>query len=181
MWQHMVSAKGVCACYRHNVQQYYLLILICTYGTRFIKWRKNEWGSSILNLGRGTLRFRVLLCCVNELEHFWTFNNIFITQGLGDLTAYICTDRAIDFFHSIGGRKAIYGYIKSLLDWAEQMLTDYFRVKPLEIPESMRAPYMRVIGKSKINLYWVYSPNVSWKKSYSLTIFMVPLLQFSNH
>ena len=70
----IVTAEGVGARYRCNVQQH-LLILIYPYGTRFINWRKNEGGSKILNWGRGTLRFRVLLCCVNELEYFWTFNS----------------------------------------------------------------------------------------------------------
>ena len=73
-WQHIVTTAGVGAHYRRNVQQY-LLILIYTYGTQFIKWRKNEGRSKILNWGRGTMRFRFLLCCVNELEYFWTFNN----------------------------------------------------------------------------------------------------------
>ena len=36
MWQHIVTAEGVGARCRRNVQQY-LLILIYTYGTRFIK------------------------------------------------------------------------------------------------------------------------------------------------
>ena len=67
MWQRTVATEGVGARYRCNVQQY-LLILIYTYGTQFIKWRKNEGGSKILNWGRGTLRFRVLLCCMRR----WT-------------------------------------------------------------------------------------------------------------
>ena len=53
--------KDCSAFQRRNVQQY-LLLLIYTYGTQYIKWRKNEGGSKILNCGRGTLRFRVLLC-----------------------------------------------------------------------------------------------------------------------
>ena len=75
MWQHIVTAEGVGARYRRNVQQY-MLILIYTYGTWFIKWRKNEGGSKSLNWGKGTLRFRVFLCCINELEYFWTFNSM---------------------------------------------------------------------------------------------------------
>ena len=43
MWQHIVTAEGV----------RYLLILIYTYGTQFIKWRKMEGGSKIFNWGRG--------------------------------------------------------------------------------------------------------------------------------
>ena len=70
MWQHIVTAEGVGACYRRKVQQCSLR-LIYTYGTRFFKWRKNEGGSKILNWGGGTLRFRVLLCCVNELGVFF--------------------------------------------------------------------------------------------------------------
>ena len=51
MWQHIGSlctAEGVGARYRRNIQQY-LLILIYTYGTQLINWRKNEEGSKILN------------------------------------------------------------------------------------------------------------------------------------
>ena len=61
MGQHIFTAEGVGTCYRRNGQQH-LFILIYAYGTRFIKWRKNGGGSNILNWGRGTLRFRVLLC-----------------------------------------------------------------------------------------------------------------------
>ena len=71
MWQHIVTAEGVGARYRRDEQQY-LLILMHTYGTRFIKWCKNEGGSKILNWWRGTFVFCVHLCCVNELEYFWT-------------------------------------------------------------------------------------------------------------
>ena len=74
MWQHIVIAEGVGARYGRNIQ-HYLLILIYMYRARFIKWRKNEGGSKILHWGRGTLRFRALLCCVNELDSiFLTFN-----------------------------------------------------------------------------------------------------------
>ena len=44
MRQHIVTAEGVGA-----IVQLYLLILIYAYGTRFIKWRKNEGGSKIVN------------------------------------------------------------------------------------------------------------------------------------
>ena len=73
MWQHIVAVEEMGARYRHNVQQD-LLKLIYMYRTRFIKWRKNEGGSKILNWGRGVMIFCDLPCCINELEYFWTFN-----------------------------------------------------------------------------------------------------------
>ena len=80
MWQLKIPAEEVGVRYRRDVQQY-SLILIYPYGTLFFKWRKNEGGSKILNWGRGTLRFRVLLCCVNELEYFWALNNFFVCDS----------------------------------------------------------------------------------------------------
>ena len=47
---------------------------------------------------------------------------------------------------SIGGHKAIMNYVTPLLDWAVDMLCTAFSTQPLEIPDSMRAPFMRVIG-----------------------------------
>ena len=47
---------------------------------------------------------------------------------------------------SIGGHKAIMDYVTPLLDWAVDMLCDAFSTQPLEIPDSMRAPCMRVIS-----------------------------------
>ena len=52
MWQYneyIITAGWVGARYRRNIQQY-LLILIYTHGTQFIKWRKNEGGSKKLKL-----------------------------------------------------------------------------------------------------------------------------------
>ena len=37
-------------------------------------------------------------------------------------------------------------YVTPLLDWAVDMLCTAFSTQPLEIPNSMRAPCMRVIG-----------------------------------
>ena len=47
---------------------------------------------------------------------------------------------------SIGGHKAIMDYVSPLLDWAVDMLCTAFSTHPLEIPDSMRSPYMRIIG-----------------------------------
>ena len=47
---------------------------------------------------------------------------------------------------SIGGHKAILDYVAPLLDWAVDMLCTAFSTQPLAIPNSMRAPFMRVIG-----------------------------------
>ena len=37
-------------------------------------------------------------------------------------------------------------YVSPLLDWAVNMLCEAFSSKPLDIPDTMRAPCMRVIG-----------------------------------
>ena len=50
------------------------------------------------------------------------------------------------FNYRIGGHKAIMNYVSPLLDWAVDMLCEAFNSKPLDIPDSMRAPCMRVIG-----------------------------------
>ena len=84
--QHIVTAGWGGAHYRRNVQQY-LLIMIHRYRTQFIKWRKNLGRSKILSWERGTLRFSVLLCCINELEYLRTFNRdcmlVMLVEGCG--------------------------------------------------------------------------------------------------
>ena len=87
-WLLVYCAAADVSPYRHNTQQY-LLILIDMYGTWFISWHKNDGRSKILNWGRGTLWFCVLLCCVNELEYFWTYNSCSITNILS-IEFYSC-------------------------------------------------------------------------------------------
>ena len=48
--------------------------------------------------------------------------------------------------YSIGGHKAITDYVTPLLDWAVDMLCTAVSTRPLKLPDSMRAPFMRVIS-----------------------------------
>lgn len=50
---------------------------------------------------------------------------------------------------SIGGHKVILGYVAPLLDWAVDMLCTALSTEPHNIPDSMRAPCMRVISCPK--------------------------------
>jgi len=75
------------------------------------------------------------------------FPDEFYSRGTNDsATKYIAATNALQFYHRIGGHKAIIDYVSPLLDWAVNMLCEAFSSNPLEIPDSMRAPCMRVIG-----------------------------------
>lgn len=69
-------------------------------------------------------------------------------QGTTDLTRYTALPKALDFYSSIGGRQAIFDYVDPLLEWAVDLLCNALKTKRQEIPESMRAPYMRVLGNN---------------------------------
>jgi len=75
------------------------------------------------------------------------FPDEFYSRGTNDSqTKYIAASNALHFYDRIGGHKAIMNYVSPLLDWAVDMLCEAFNSKPLDIPDSMRAPCMRVIG-----------------------------------
>jgi len=69
----------------------------------------------------------------------------FFMQGTIDHTPYICTKAALKFYHDLGGRAAILGHTQPLLAWAQDMLSQALGTSKLPVPDSMQAPFMRVI------------------------------------
>ena len=54
--------------------------------------------------------------------------------------------------YRIGGHCAIFDYVTPLLDWAVEMLCKRLSTTPYEIPDSMRAPFIRIIELPE----WLY-------------------------
>lgn len=77
----------------------------------------------------------------------------FFVQGTMDHSAYLCLPAALRFYQRLGGRAAITGWTKPLLDWAQQMLCHAFNTPVLPIPPGMQAPNMRVLRLPEISQY----------------------------
>ena len=76
-----------------------------------------------------------------------TFKNDFFWLGSNDSTRYFCVGEGLDFYQRIGGHQGISQHIGEMLDFWEKLLIDSFDVKSAPIPASMRAPFMRLVGK----------------------------------
>jgi len=70
----------------------------------------------------------------------------FFKQGTGDYTRYLCVEEALDFYQDLGGHEAISQHAKEMLDFGEKLLVDSFHVAPAPFPQSMRAPYLRIVA-----------------------------------
>ena len=77
-----------------------------------------------------------------------SFKKDFYWFGSSDITRYFCAGDALEFYQSVGGHKVITKHITQMLDFWEKLLIDSFGVKPAPIPISMRAPFLRLVGKS---------------------------------
>lgn len=69
----------------------------------------------------------------------------FYMQGTMDHTAYLCAKPALAFYTSLGGRAKLVAYTGPILDWAQQMLCHSLDSSVLPVPDSMIAPFMRVL------------------------------------
>ena len=63
------------------------------------------------------------------------------------MTRYNVLPKSLDFYESIGGRKAMVEHASRILDFAVNLLCEALGTKPQQIPDEMRAPFMRVIGE----------------------------------
>lgn len=77
----------------------------------------------------------------------------FFHQGTRDDSAYCVAPAAIQFYNDIGGYEKIHSYADKLLREAVKLLTDAWGTEKLEIPDSMEAPFMRMIKLPKLNLF----------------------------
>ena len=81
------------------------------------------------------------------------FQEEFYKQGTGDYTRYLCVGEALDFYDHLGGHDAISKHAKEMLDFGEKLLLNSFQVAPAPFPESMRAPYLRIVAMPNSDLY----------------------------
>ena len=59
----------------------------------------------------------------------------------------IVTPAALDFYQALGGRAAIASYVEPLVEWAADMLAEALGTFRMQVPKSMEAPFMRLVGK----------------------------------
>ena len=64
-----------------------------------------------------------------------------------DHTNMIVTPAALDFYQALGGRAAIASYVEPLIEWAADMLAEGLGTFRMQVPKSMEAPFMRLVGK----------------------------------
>ena len=53
-----------------------------------------------------------------------------------------------DFYNAIGGRSAIASYVEPMLEWAADMLAEALGTFRMDVPKTMEAPFMRLVGES---------------------------------
>ena len=64
------------------------------------------------------------------------------------MTRYLCIEDSLDFFQNdLGGHEAISQHAKEMLDFGEKLLLESFHVATAPFPQTMRAPYMRIVGE----------------------------------
>jgi len=78
--------------------------------------------------------------------HRSSMNDQFFMQGTMDHTPYLSTRPALQFYRWLGGLPGLHAHVTPLLDWAEEMLCCALGTQPLPAPQSMKAPWMRVVG-----------------------------------
>ena len=59
----------------------------------------------------------------------------------------------LNFYSDLGGHEAISQHAKEMLDFGEKLLMDSFQVAPAPFPQSMRAPYLRIVAMPYSDLY----------------------------
>ena len=69
----------------------------------------------------------------------------FFMQGTMDHTPYLASLPALEFYRDQGGREALLTFASPLLDWAQQMLCHSLNTAVLPVPDTMVAPFMRVL------------------------------------
>jgi len=73
------------------------------------------------------------------------FPDEFHTRGTRDETGFCAALAGMRFHAWLGGASAITEYVIPLLDWAVETMSKKLEVKPMLLPESMRAPHLRAL------------------------------------
>ena len=72
---------------------------------------------------------------------------LLLSQGTTDHTSYLAATAGLSFLRSIGGIETVSAYVGPMLDRAQANLTKAMGTRGLPVPESMIAPFMRVVGE----------------------------------
>ena len=67
-----------------------------------------------------------------------------------DYSNYLAAEGALSFARSFGGVSALQAHTGPILDWAQEMLAEALGTETLPVPKSMKAPFMRLIGRCHV-------------------------------
>ncbi|XP_071097300.1 uncharacterized protein [Haliotis cracherodii] len=77
----------------------------------------------------------------------------FFLVGTIDHTAYVSAKYAVEFYQRIGGMDKIIGYTSKLASEAHEYILKKLKAEPLQIPQRMESPTMRVIRLPDLSQY----------------------------
>ncbi|XP_002122357.2 uncharacterized protein LOC100183535 isoform X1 [Ciona intestinalis] len=113
-------------------------------------------------------RNKILPLVTSNYSNF-TMHHRFCYWGTRDTSPQFTAASASKFYEDIGGLETITGYNNKLVTWAQSMLCEALKTRPLDIPESMKAPNMAVlylpksskkqIGSDELIVYFIEKYN----------------------
>jgi len=78
-----------------------------------------------------------------------TLHEKFYQQGTDDLTNYFSAATGLEYHKSIGGFDALYNHAAEHFDYVEQRLVNELGCMKYQIPDSMAAPFMKIVKLPK--------------------------------
>lgn len=66
-------------------------------------------------------------------------------QGTKNYSAHLTAGYAVEYMKKLGGIGHLHSYITPLVEWAVQLYVREWNTEELSVPESMKAPYMRIV------------------------------------
>ena len=113
------------------------------YAGNLHKWMYAPRGCAILHVKRNHHDWVKPL--VTSFGYNTSFQDGFGYKGTRDDSPYCTVPEAIKFYNAIGGYDKILEYADGLLRNATELLTTSWKTERLPIPQSMEAPFMRMI------------------------------------
>lgn len=123
------------------------------YTGNFHKWLYTPRGCAILWVAEEHQKWCAPLLI--SLQYKKGYQKEFKIQGTRDNIPYLVVPEVLKFFEDIGGLEKIHCYADTLLDSACQMLWNRLGARPVEVPESMKAPNMRLIHLPRFKGYTI--------------------------
>ncbi|XP_046367395.2 hercynylcysteine sulfoxide lyase-like [Haliotis rufescens] len=117
----------------------------------FHKWMFTPKGCAILYVKREHHAWVHPL--VTSWNHGLSLEKRFFIIATEDQTPFITAKYAVEFYQRIGGMDKIISYTSKLASEAHEYILKKLRAEPLQIPQSMESPTMRVIRLPDLSQY----------------------------